>query len=273
MLRRTASSPLSDGPLVVTTSHKARSAAIERAETFALQWGYEYRSRRDQPFEDMIGPNDAALVFTNSEVRLASHAGSLTSHLGTAFIRLKSFSRSEGDPLIRAGELQLGDRVIDTTFGLGRDAIVAACAVGHTGAVTAVESSAGLFHLGHFGLTEGALSTNQVALIAGSTPAPTEIVNADARQWLAAAPANSADVVLIDPMFDAPKTSDAGFALLRSVADAAPLDQQWVEEARRVARRFVVVKVGPSAPWFGDVGLEPVHSHSNANWWRTSGQP
>lgn len=265
-----ASSPLSSGQLVVTTSHKARTEAISRAKAFAGQWGYEYRERGDQPFDAMIGPGDAALVFTNSELRLASLAGSLTSHLGTAFIRLKSFSRNEGDPLIRAGELQPGDRVIDTTFGLGRDAVVAASAVGLTGAVTALESSPGLFHLGHFGLTDGALATNQVALIAGAAPAPTELVFADAREWLSTAPSDSADVVLVDPMFDEPKTSDTGFSLLRSVADDAPIDETWVANARRVARRWVVVKAGPSAPWFADAGLEPVQSHSNANWWRAS---
>lgn len=208
-------------------------------------------------------------MVTNSELRLATHAGSLTSHLGTAFIRIKSLGRGESDPLVRAGDIQPGDRVVDTTFGLGRDAIVASCAVGRTGAVTALESSRGLFHLGHFGLTEGLLSTSQVALVAEVAPSPIELVLHDAQAWLRAAATDSADVVLVDPMFDEPKTSDAGFELLRSVADPTALDALWIAEARRVARRWVVVKTGAEAPWFGDAGLERVHSHSNASWWRT----
>ncbi len=261
-----------DVALVVTTSHKARASAIARAESFARHWGYLYVDRDDRRIDELIGPAGAALVMTNSELRLVTHSGSLTSHLGTAFIRLKSWSRGEGDPLVRAGELQPGDRVIDTTFGLGRDATVAACAVGSQGSVTAIESSAALFHLGQFGLTNGALSTSRVASVAGAAPAPTDLVLANACEWLGLAATNSADVVLVDPMFEEPKASDTGFALLRSVADSTPLDAQWVREARRVASRWVVVKSGPDAPWFREVGLERVHSHSNVNWWRAPAQ-
>ncbi len=161
--------------------------------------------------------------------------------------------------------------MIDTTFGLGRDAVIAASAVAPGGSVTALESSAGLFHLGWFGLTEGALSLTELARTAGRAPSPIELIWADARTWLAEAESGSADVVLVDPMFEEPKASDTGFELLRSVADADQLDPSWISEARRIARRWVVVKSGPERPWFAEAGLEPVHSHSNANWWRARG--
>lgn len=254
--------------LVVTTSHKARSAARAHAEEFARTWNLKFVDRDDQPLDDLLSNHSCALVITNDDKQLATADGVLKSHLGTAFIRLKSMSRNEGDPLIRAGELQAGDRVVDTTFGLGRDALVAACAVGPTGSVIGFESSLPLFHLALHGLTDGPFSPKQVVTDFGLDPAPTTIEHADARQWLSKAEDNSADVVFVDPMFSTPKTSDAGFGLLRSVADNTGLDQAWVEQAKRVATRWVVVKCGPSQPWFKDVGLEPISGHSNANWWR-----
>ncbi len=257
--------------LVVTTSHKARPATRQHARTFSEQWQLDFVDRDDQPLEALLETFDAALVVTNNDKQLATADGILKSHLGTAFIRLKTLSRNEGDPLIRAGELQPGDHIVDTTFGLGRDAVIAACAVGPTGSVFGLESSLPLFHLARHGLADGPFSPAQITTEFGLRPAPTTIAHADAREWLTSQPTDSADVIYVDPMFSTPKTSDAGFGILRSVADLTALDKGWVTEAKRVARRWVVVKCGPSQPWFQAVGLEPVQSHSNANWWRTSG--
>lgn len=258
-------------PLVVTTSHKARPETRRAAQQFAEQWHLDFVDRDDQPLELLLASFDAALIVTNNDKQVATTGGILKSHLGTAFIRLKSMSRNVGDPLIRAGELRAGDVVVDTTFGLGRDGIIAACAVGPTGSVIGLESSLALFHLATHGLANGPFSAAQIHADFGLSPAPTALEHVDAREWLVAAPDNSADVVFVDPMFSTPKTSDAGFGLLRSVADLSPLDEAWVSEAKRVARRWVVVKCGPSQPWFGEVGLVPIQGHSNANWWRAPG--
>ena len=257
--------------LVVTTSHKARQETRRDAEEFAQRWRLDFVDRNDQPLDALLATFDAALIVTNNDKQIATADGILKSHLGTAFIRLKSLSRDDGDPLIRAGDLQAGDEVIDTTFGLGRDGIVAACAVGPTGSVTGLESSPPLFHLANHGLSNGPFSHESLLEEFGLAAAPTVVEHADAREWLGQADDRSADVVFVDPMFSTPKTSDAGFGLLRSVADLSPLDKSWVDQAKRVARRWVVVKCGPSQPWFSEVGLEPVQSHSNANWWRVAG--
>lgn len=180
-------------------------------------------------------------------------------------------SRSEPDPIVRAAELRPGDHVVDTTFGLGRDALVASAAVGPTGSVIATESSLPLFLLGTHGLEDGPLSAAELETLFGLKACPIDLKRTEAKAFLASAADDSADVVLVDPMFGEPKTSDKGFQILRSLADLTPLDEEWITEAKRVARRWVIVKCGPSQPWFSDVGLEPVRGHSNANWWRVSG--
>ena len=259
--------------LLVTTSHKARAETVTRAMAFAVEHGYEFASRGDDSVDTLLTTADAALVMTNDGgMSLATDHGVLKAHLGTAFIRLKSMSRGEGDPLVRAGEIQPGDHVVDTTFGLGRDAIVAACAVGASGAVTALESSNALFHLGRYGTEVGPLSPSEVSNIGERlTPAQIDVVNEPAIPWLKAAESASVDVILVDPMFGEPKTADPGFELLRSVADDSPLTQDWIEQACQVARRWVVVKTGQAPDWLESMGAERVHSHSNATWWRVAG--
>jgi len=249
-------------PLIVTTSLKATDATEQRCRVNAARWGLTYAERNNQGLAAILPPGGAALVHSNTDVHIATLDGRLYHHLGTAFIRLKSLERGDGDPLVRAGDLVAGDHILDTTFGLGRDSTVAARAIGPTGHITAVESSTALFHLANETLKEGNPDEHS---------APVQLVHDDALAVLLRQPASSTDVVLIDPMFTTPKNSDAGFELLRAVADTTPLSQQWVRQARRVARRVVVVKFGGAPPaWFDEEQLTRVHSHSNATWYRAA---
>jgi 16S rRNA (guanine1516-N2)-methyltransferase len=247
-------------PLIITTSRKASAETIDHARQRSADWGLVFTERLDRSTESLLGDTTAALVFANDGLHLATQEGRLKHHLGTAYIRLKSLERGDGDPLVRAGDLRPGDQVLDTTFGLGRDAAVAARVLGPTGSVVGFESSPALFYLAH----ETMLSEE-----ADERSAPIELLLSDSRTHLKACPDATVDVVLIDPMFTKPKTSDSGFSLLRAVADPTSLDQEWVEQARRVARRWVVVKSGEHMPWFDAAGLEQVHSHSNATWYRS----
>ena len=247
--------------VIVTTSRKARPTTIATARDRAALWKLPFVERNDRSTSELLTNGDVALMFTNSEVLLASGAGQLTFHLGTAYIRLQALARGELDPLIRSAEIAPGDRVLDTTFGLGRDARVVAQTSGPMGRVVGVESSAALFYLAQEGLLRASTSSAEAA--------PIELVHADALAYLASCEDNSFDVVLVDPMFDEPTTSDAGFQLLRAVADPTPLTEQWVSEARRVARRWVIVKAARSQPWFDNVALSWVKSNSNAGWYRS----
>ncbi len=251
--------------LGVTTSLKASNALKERAERRAQQWGLPYFERRKQGMFAVFDNVDVALMFATKGVYIATAEGQLRPHLSTAAIRLRHIAAGESDPLIRAAELRAGDRVVDCTYGLGRDAVVAAHIVGVTGAVIGIEASAALFHM--------ADENRPLSELEGSIeiePATIEVISGDARSWLEAAPTDAADVILIDPMFANPKTSDASFSLLRQLADETPLEEAWVRSAQRVAQRCVVVKTGRWAPWFDDVGLTEVHSHGNARWYRAA---
>lgn len=229
--------------------------------------------RGDDSVEVLLATADAAIVMSNDgAMSIATGNGVLKAHLGTAFIRLKSLDRGDGDPLIRAGEIVTGDHVIDTTFGLGRDAVVAACAVGPQGSVTALESSRPLYYLGRHGVTTGPLSPAALTVLGDNLKSTQiRITHGDAVRWLSNAEDGSADIVLVDPMFETPKTSDTGFELLRSLAADTGLTKEWIEQACRVARRWVVIKTGSAPDWFESMGAERVHSHSNATWWRIRG--
>lgn len=194
------------------------------------------------------------MVVTGRGVAVATPCGVLHAHLSTAEIRLRSLRSGGSDPLVRAAGIRRGDTIIDCTFGLGRDAAVASFAVGDKGRVIGIESSRPLALLG------------QAEPLPVAEAAPVVVHHADAVAWLTAAEPDSADVVVIDPMFERPVTSDATFTLLRALADPTPISADWVEAARRVARRVVVVKSSSHLPWFDDAGLKALPGHGEARW-------
>jgi len=260
--------------LVITTSLKATSDVHREAARFSEQARLQFMHRKGGSIAAVLQNADVALVFSNAGRHLHTTDGQLKFHLGTAYIRLLSLRRGDGDPLVRAGSLKAGDTVLDTTFGLGRDSIVAAQAVGPSGRITAFESSAPLYYLAHAGLAAEANRTSQTSkMIDPITMAKIELRPGDSREFLALCPDRSFDIVLVDPMFSIPKTSDPGFALLRAVADPAPLSRSWIVQAKRVARRYVVLKTAESCPWYAAEGFQRVKSPSNATWYRAPGTP
>jgi hypothetical protein len=91
-----------------------------------------------------------------------------------------------------------------------------------------------------------------------------EVVHADATSYLREAKARSVDVVLLDPMFERERKSSAAFHALRRHADYAPLTRETVEDARRVARKAVVIKGSRYSTDFKKLGITPLPSRRSA---------
>ncbi len=255
-----------DLKLIVTTSRLANSTTRALARRKAADWGFPYVERSDRSIELILQGTDehagAAFVFRNDGMLLSTAHTQLRFDLGTAALRLLSMARGDRDLLIRAGEIIAGDLIFDATLGLGRDALVAAQAVGPGGEVVGVESNLALFTL----VSEGLASHD-----AGAESATIQPVLGDSRKILSGEADASFDVVVIDPMFSLPGKSDGNFEALREFADPTGLDPEWVQQARRVAKRWVVAKVSYEQPWFSTEGLQRIPGMGRSRWWRASG--
>jgi len=252
--------------VVVTTSKSPSDAVCAEARRLADAWGLPVVDRNRRSVATARGHAATALVCTAEGWVAESPRGRLTFHQGTAATRLRALRHGDTDPLIRAGELRPGDRVLDATLGLGRDALVAAWALGPDGEVLGVEADLVLAVLA----TEG---------FAGAIPrpgsAPVQVRHGDSRQVLAelAARGEHVDVVLLDPMFTDPRASDHGFALARDHTVGTPLTPEWVALARAVARRWVVVTAERRRPWFPDAGLVRLEGTRSGRWFRAEPCP
>ncbi|MHB8876585.1 MAG: class I SAM-dependent methyltransferase [Myxococcaceae bacterium] len=238
-------------PLAVTCSGHCEPKLVQRARAGAAAFGLPFIARgQKQALSELLESDaDAFLVYGADGLTLWDKEGWLRFTPGMAHLRVKHIdSGFRDDHLIRLGELRDGDQVLDCTLGLCADALVAARAVGPEGRVVGVEKSRAVLAV----VTEG---------LAAHDPGPrscrVELVAGDAAEVLRQSADGSFDCVLFDPMFAKPRRSSEAFESLRRHADYTPLTPQMLEDARRVARRWVLIKAARYSTDLKKLGLRP----------------
>ena len=194
-----------------------------------------------------VGANARALFLPGTAAPLR-HAGAL------GIVRIRRLLAGDSDVLVDALALQPGEQVLDATAGLCADALVLAHVVGPEGRVLALEASGALAEVMAFSLAHPHVKDPAVRAAA----ARVELRHAEHAQVLAALPDRAFDVVYLDPMFLRPAGASPDFVPLRAVAHPAPLDPVVLAEARRVARRRVVVKDAFGGARLQQLGLRPI---------------
>jgi hypothetical protein len=220
-------------PVAITFVLGASGADRRAASAAAERFGLPLLVREERALAEVAKGREALLIVGARHLALFAGGREHRWNPGMGALRLK---RGPDDPtrdaFLEAAELAPGDRVLDCTLGLGADALVAAGAVGPSGRVLGLESSPALAAFAALGLARSPLPAARRI----------EVRHADSAVFLAAAPARSFDVVLFDPMFRRALRQSSTFDLVRALGDARPLDAATLAQARRVARRQVVVK-------------------------------
>jgi hypothetical protein len=202
-------------------------------------------------------------IFGDMGWRLHSPGGEFGFGPGMARVRIKRLEAGiqQTDVVVRLCELRPGDDVLDATLGLATDALVCARAVGPGGRVVGFEQSFPIWILVSEGLrTMGPFPRSCFV----------EARHGASKDLMSRMPSASVDCVLLDPMFSLPAKSSPVFELMRQFAIHAPLDLETIREARRVARRWVVIKGGRSGRDFAPLGIDVVHrsKRSSVVWGR-----
>jgi len=238
--------------LAVALSGSTDAALRAEGEACAGRWGLPLLLRRPKaPLRGLLAQARVLVVFGEDGVSLWDRLGHVSGGPGLAALRLKEIAKGRAeDPLQRIGALASGERVLDATLGFAQDARVAARLVGPGGSVLGVEASLPLAVL-----TDASLRRE------GST---IEVRHADSGELLRASPSASVDVVLFDPMFGRALAAQPGFEMLRRLANPAPLTPAVLADARRVARRAVLVKAARYTPMLRNLGLRPQHASRSA---------
>ncbi|WP_041453657.1 class I SAM-dependent methyltransferase [Anaeromyxobacter dehalogenans] len=253
--------------LVVTTPLRPSAAEERDAVLAAARYDLPYAARGGRALTRVVAGAgaEAALVLSATRAVLVAGGAEHAWSPGMGLLRMKRVlaARASGrpaappdrDPFTEAAGLEPGDRVLDCTAGLGADALVAAAAVEPRGEVVGLESSRAL----------AAWTGEGMRRLEHEPARRVEIRCADHAAFLAGAADGSFDVVVFDPMFRHARAEPGGFDVVRQLADARPLAPEALAEARRVARRWVVVKDGAPGWDLARLGLVPLPSARGAH--------
>ncbi len=226
---------------IITTSYDPSESLRTRAYDVAFDLQMPY-VKRDHYSLDMLRQQheveDIVLVTMKKIEWHRTQETTLFFHPGMAFVRAKRLQHEQVDPLLEASGFQPGDRVLDCTAGLGSDAIVFAFAGQANTQVVALETNFPLFYVVQRGLKE--YDSGWAAF--NSAMRFIEIKCQHHHEFLRSLPDQSFDIVYFDPMFRSPIHASSGLSVIRSYANNESLRKETIVEAKRVARKKIILK-------------------------------
>lgn len=173
-------------------------------------------------------------------------------HPNSAAFRLKRVARGEAEPFLEAMQLVTGDAVLDCTLGLATDAMLAAYTVGESGRVIGLEANPNVAFIVERGMQT--YDTSELPLT--DCMRQIEVIQTEAVTYLKSLPDNAFDVVYMDPMFEEIIEEATNFEALRFAGEHLALTDDWINEARRVAKKRVVLKAHFRSEWFEQYGFQ-----------------
>lgn len=241
---------------IVTTSRDPNSTNTRLAEQTAQRLGIPYVPRATLSLSELRERHQSPciLVAKAGALMLETPDGELFFHPNMSHLRVKNLRKGQHDNMANAMGLATGMSVLDCTLGFGADAIVASFVTGEHGRVVGLEKSPLIAAVTSHGLAtfdrEGEAMTAAMRRI--------EALNTAAIDYLRAQPDDSFDVVYFDPMFRYPLMQSENMNPLRYAADHDPVSEEMMAEARRVARRRVVLKETSKSTEFARLGFPEI---------------
>lgn len=202
--------------------------------------------RNNQGIEKLISQYNLDVLFVEEENRLTAHWGDgqkLSYHPGMSVPRIRRIKDGKQELLIQALQIQPGETILDCTMGLASDAVTISFALGESGKITALESSAVIYAVTSYGLrhwnwTHESQSMHQ----AMKRIKPVHCSYEAYLQNLREKKLLIYDTIYFDPMFERPILESSGIAPLRKEANYTLLTQEILELAQSLCRKRVVVK-------------------------------
>ncbi|RBW69484.1 class I SAM-dependent methyltransferase [Bacillus taeanensis] len=227
--------------MLVTTAGRTTEQLITRAKRVADELEILYRDRHDASINRMqqqykedvfvVGKDRYVIYPLNSSEPIFFHPNS-------AMFRIKRLMKGEHDPFIQSAGLKHGMTILDCTLGLGSDSITASYVVGKKGRVISLEGNCYLAYLVKNGLQSWDSGSDEI----NKAMRAIEVKHVQLENYLAKLEENSVDIVYFDPMFEEAVSSSDGIKGLRHYAIYSELTEQTLHEAKRAAKKRIVLK-------------------------------
>lgn len=228
---------------VVTTGGRPDALSIEKARFVGQKLMIDVVPRNKKSVQKIAEQYEANVIVAGKN-RYEYYSLGATEpfffHPSSAAFRIKRVAKGEKDILIELAELQSGDTFLDCTLGLGTDSMMAAAAVGQEGRVVGCEANPNVAFIVEQGLQQYDFEQEGLSLLQNMRHI--EVVSQNAVDYLKTLPTNSFDVVYLDPMFEETIEESIHFQPLRQAGVHDEVTEEWMNEAKRVAKRSVILK-------------------------------
>lgn len=252
-------------PVILKLTHPNDFNLKKKADWFSQQPGVKVLTSHNVKSSFHEGShNIPTLYLTRKGTYLEIEETRLSFHPSMALIRLIQLIRGEKDRFLQATALKRGDILFDATLGLATDALVAAWQVGEEGRIIGIEHSPilaalvrdGLYNLSHNPIPRLENPDKLRAWEALTQAAKRiEVHFGDHQEILSSYASCSVDVVYFDPMFRNTREKSASIRPLYHVSNTQRLRKEAIIEARRVARKRVILKERKGSEEFERLGF------------------
>ena len=231
--------------MIITTSLRENEALIARAQELAYELGVDYQPRRKLSLAKCLERFGAFYLLYKDRLSFVNvNASELSFHPDTAVLRIKA----PHDALISLLG-QSPKSILDTTMGLASDSLVMT-AVGNR--VTALESQEVIFQVVSRGLATYQTDDKRLEKAMRSIKA----IKSDSLSFLKSQADHSFDIIYADPMFSETIKESENLEAIKPLANGSRLTEEWLKEAKRVAREKIIIKAHFRDPIFEELRFE-----------------
>jgi Putative SAM-dependent methyltransferase len=244
--------------LFVTTCGRANEKVIGKALQIASDLKIPYIDRGKKSLShhmDRLGRDCLVAGKERLELHEREKSGEpFFFHPNSASFRIKRLMRGERDPLVEAARLEEGMSFLDCTLGLASDSIIASHIIGTDGRVKGIEANEYIAYI----ISEGLKNWVSPLEDLNEAMKRVEVCYGNFEEKLIDCGDKSMDVVYFDPMFEEALTDSTGINPIRNWAAYTPLTAEVIEEAKRVARKRIVMKNHYQSPLFDQHGFQVI---------------
>ncbi|WP_346010320.1 class I SAM-dependent methyltransferase [Paenibacillus sp. SYP-B3998] len=241
----------------MTTSYNPSPELLDKVRRLAASYEGRAVPRRKNSLDQIrtTYSDDSLLLVTKEEIRYYEEDKPVHFfHPSMALVRMKRLLRGESDLLLEASGAAEGDMIIDCTAGLASDAIIFSYAVGTAGRVIALESE----KIPAMLIREGLGSYKSELPELNEAMRRITVEKTDHAAYLQQLGERSVDIVYFDPMFRSPIEESQAITPLRQNANDQAISLEAIAQARRVARKSIVLKEHRDSKEFARLGFEHV---------------
>lgn len=227
--------------MIVTTSSRGRDKLEGKAVSVAERYGMRYVPRKNRSLSYLLDNIDPQIFVVNEARGLSYYEKDKSEaffHPNMAFLSIKNMEKGKRDSLVEVCRLGEGMSCLDATLGLASDALTISYAIGSSGKCTGVEKSRSIYIL----VKEGLAYYAELYPKMRDAISRIDIHNGDNLDFMKSCGDKSYDTVYFDFMFDNPNAKSHGIQTIREHAAGDRMTERHIDEAKRVARKSVVVK-------------------------------